>query len=98
MKSTGQRPVHITKNLQRPFWPQFEPVGKTPELHAFTFVLHGDQPNSKQPFLFLACMCMFLGKLRGRYTVFARLRTTLFYLKGGYRRDTPLSVFYFFVA
>ena len=55
MTSTGQRPVCITKNLQRPFWPQFVPEERTPE-HVHDFCMsHGNNQNQTDVFV-LTCM------------------------------------------
>ena len=53
--STGQQPVCITKNWQRPFWPQFVLDGRTPE-HVHFFMSHGNNRNQTNVFLlFLTC-------------------------------------------
>ena len=55
MTSTGQRQVCITKNLQRPFWPQFVPEERTPEhVHDFLHVAW-KQPKPNRCFV-LTCM------------------------------------------
>ena len=51
MMSTGQQPVCITKNLQRPFWPQFVPEERTPE-HVHDF-LHVAWNNQNQTVVFV---------------------------------------------
>ena len=55
MMSTEQQPVCTTKNLQRPFWPQFVPEERTPE-HVHDFCMsHGNNQNQTDVFV-LTCM------------------------------------------
>ena len=61
MKSIGRKPVNIIRNLQRPFWPQSEPVERTPELHASVHEHGMLHETTKQQTTFLFCLqCMFL--------------------------------------
>ena len=51
MMSTGQQPVCITKNWQRPFWPPFVLEERTPEhVHDFLYVAWNNQ-NQTNVFL-----------------------------------------------
>ena len=54
--STGQQPVCITKNWQRPFWPQFVLDGRTPEHVRFFCMSHGTTKTKQTFLLFLTCM------------------------------------------
>ena len=49
MMSTGQQPVCITKNWQRPFWPPFVLEERTPE-HVHDFCMSHGTTKTKQTF------------------------------------------------